>query len=133
MPSNSIFKTTKNVLLCFYSLEFESNVFRDKHFSCILPSSKLSFFVKISFFYFRIATWLCYYCYYSNKSSFFKFMESYKRLFHYSGNLRFLNCIMPGTTIIIYWIRHLNIRKRNLQITKNLQHSNGNNNDIKFF
>ena len=64
-------KQQNGSLMCFYSLKFESNMSISKLFSCIedpKAQTKILFLVKISFFYVRTATWLCYYCYYCIKS-----------------------------------------------------------------
>lgn len=58
-------KQQNGSLMCFYSLKFESNMSISKLFSCIedpKAQTKILFLVKISFFYVRTATWLCYYC-----------------------------------------------------------------------
>ena len=71
--------------------------------------------VKFTFLFVQ-TTWLWHYC---HKIRFFEHVDSFKGLFHHSGNCMFFICIRLWTTTTSDWIYHLNIENENhIKISK---------------
>ena len=94
------------------SLKFENSLFSNKLFRCIFRSERKVYIqLNTTKVCSKLPCWnyLCCYC---HKLRFFKFVESFKELFHHWGSCRFLISIRLGKTTISGWIHPLNIRKQ---------------------
>ena len=115
-------KQQTNILRYFSSLKFENGLFSNKLFRFIFHRERKvytsnkdqikyfvqNYLVKITFFCVPTASWFCYYC---HKLRFSKFVESFKGLFHHSGNCMFLICIRLWTITTSDRVHPLNLKK----------------------